>query len=146
MLAALGGRTDLTPETTATMLKSAAQMSSDYEAAEFLLQISRSSIEGPQRAPFFAAVESLGSSYERGRVLQAVLKRNDVSEETLLSVLRAASGMTSGYETSQVLQIAARNHVISGPARDVYIKTADRLGDYEQSQALAALVRNEKRR
>ena len=146
VLAALASRTDLGAPTTAAMLKSAARMSSNYEAAEFLLQVSRNSIEGPQRAPFFAAVESIDSSYERGRVLQAVLARRDLSEETLLAVLRAVSGMPSGYETSQVLQTAARNHTITGGARDIYIKTADRLGEYEQSQALAALVKSEKRR
>ena len=145
VLAALAGRNDLGAQTTAAMLKSATRISSNFEAAEFLLQVSRNSIEGQQRAPFFAAVESIDSSYERGRVLQAVLKRSDLSDETLLAALQAVGAMSSGYEASQVLQTAARNHTIIGAARDAYMKAAQRLGDYEQSQALAALVRNEKR-
>jgi uncharacterized protein YukE len=145
VLAAVAARPDLSADVTATMLKSVGDLNSDYEAAEFLLQISKSSIEGPQRAPFFAAVETIGSGYERSRVLQSILRRSDISADTLESALRAASTMPSGYETSQVLQTAARHHAITGVARDIYIKLADRLGQYEQSQALAALVRNEKK-
>jgi hypothetical protein len=145
VLAALATRADLGAETTAAMLKSSGTLKSDYEQAEFLLQMARQSIEGPQRAPFFAAVETIGGGYERSRVLQTVLKRTDLSPESLMSALQAASTMSSGYELSQVLQAAARNHRITGAARDLYIQAADRLGEYEQSQALAALVRSEKK-
>ena len=55
--------------------------------------------------------------------------------------MNAAGTIGSGYETSQVLQAAARGHEIDGPARDVYVQIADRLGNYEQTQALAALNR-----
>ncbi|MBA3296538.1 MAG: hypothetical protein H0U19_06350, partial [Acidobacteria bacterium] len=46
---------------------------------------------------------------------------------------------------SQVLQAIARGHTLTGPARDLYVEIAGRLGSHEQSQALAALVRGEKR-
>ena len=144
VLSALAARPDLSADVTATMLKSVVDLNSDYEAAEFLLQVSRNSIEEPLRAPFFAAVETLGGAYERGRVLQAVLKRSDISAETVASALRAAGTMPAGYELSQILQTAARHHPISGPTRELYIKLADSLGQYEQSQALAALARREK--
>jgi hypothetical protein len=78
-------------------------------------------------------------------VLQAILKRSDLSAETLQSALGAAATMPAGHELSQVLQTAARHHKIAGAARDAYLKAADRLGEYEQSQVLAALVRNERR-
>ena len=79
MLKALAERTDLTPETTAAMLTSGATVSSDFEAASFLLQlVKQHPIEGPLRAPFFRAVDSIGSGFERGRVLQAVVRRPDV--------------------------------------------------------------------
>ncbi|MDQ3148977.1 MAG: hypothetical protein M3Q38_03505 [Chloroflexota bacterium] len=78
-------------------------------------------------------------------MLLSVLRRGEVSNPTLLAALNAAGTIGSGYETSQVLQAAARAHAITGPARDVYVKVADRLGDYEQTQALAALARSERR-
>jgi DNA polymerase III delta subunit len=68
-----------------------------------------------------------------------------MSSETLLMALNAAGTIGSGYETGKVLQAAARAHAINGPARDLYMKIADRLGDYEQTQALAALARSERR-
>lgn len=131
---------------TAAMLDAARELDSDYEAASLLLDLLRQQgIEGT-RDPFFAVVSTLSSAYEKGRVLQAVLRRADVSSGTLLAALNAAGTIGSGYETSQVLQTAARAHEINGPARDVYMKIADRLGDYEQTQALAALARNERRK
>ncbi|MBA2258570.1 MAG: hypothetical protein H0W18_06720, partial [Acidobacteria bacterium] len=146
VLAAVAARDDLSADVTATMLKSVADLNADYEAAEFLLQVSKNSIEGPQRGPFFAAVETLGGTYERSRVLQSILRRSDISADTLQSALRAAGTLPAGYELSQVLQTAARHPAIAGPLRDIYIKLADRLGQYEQSQALAALVKHERAR
>ncbi len=95
--------------------------------------------------PFFAVLKTVDSPYEKSKVLKSVLRRGEVSSETLLGVLNAAGTIGSGYETSQVLQAAARGHEINGPARDVYMKIADRLGNYEQTQALAALARSERR-
>ena len=46
----------------------------DYEQASFLIDVAKSqSIDGALRAPFFKGVETLSSSFERGR-LQAVVK------------------------------------------------------------------------
>lgn len=146
VLSALSQRTDLSAETTGSMLQSVAAMSSDYETASFLLRVAKGPVEGAARAPFFAAVESVDSSYERSRVLQAVLRRTDLSQDSLLAVLRAMRTMSSGYEMSQVLQLMARNYSLTGQLREQYVEVAGRLGDYEQTQALAALVRSEKRR
>jgi hypothetical protein len=52
----------------------------------------------------------------------------------------------SGYELSQLLQVMATNHTVTGDLREAYLAAADRLGDYEQGQAMAALVRSERRR
>jgi hypothetical protein len=52
----------------------------------------------------------------------------------------------SGYELSQLLQTVAASHALSGALRDAYVEAADRLSGYEQTQALAALVRSERRK
>ena len=83
--------------------------------------------------------------YEKGRVLQALLKRTDVPSDVLVDALNEA-GKIGGYEASQVLQVAARNQDITGPARETYVRVADSLSQHEQGQALAALVRNERRK
>ena len=147
VLSTLAGRGDLTPETSAAMLLSGASVDSDFEAATFLLELAkRQPIEGNVRAPFFRAVDSISSSFERGRVLQAVAKRPDASPDTILAVLRAASPMGSNFETSQVLLAVVSTHAIDGPARDAYIATAEKLGDFEQGRTLSALVKSERRK
>jgi len=127
-------------------LNHAASLSSDYEAATFLLEVLRQNgVEGGTRAPFFKVVSGLDSGYERGRVLQAVVKKSETSNDTLLEVLRASRAM-SGYELSQLLQSIASTHTISGSLKDAYMEAADKLSGYDQNQALAALVKSERRK
>ena len=78
-------------------------------------------------------------------MLQAVAKRPNLTPETVVAVLRAAQGMGSGFETGQVLQTVVTTQQLSGEARDVYVTTAEHLGDFEQGRALTALVEAERR-
>ena len=118
-------RADPSPETLATMLDPSIAIDSDFEQASFLIDLAKSQpIDGPLRAPFFKGVDTISSSYERGRVLQAVVKRGSLSPETVVDVLRSAQGMSSGHEASQVLLAVATTHPISGEARDLYIAAA----------------------
>jgi len=39
----------------------------------------------------------------------------------------------------------AATQKLSGEARDMYVSTAERLGDYEQGRTLTALVKSERR-
>jgi len=127
-------------------LTASSTMTGDYEAATFLLEVLRQNgIEGPARAPFFKTVAGLSSAYERGRVLQTVVKKPGTTVETMRDVLRASNGM-SGYELSQLLQLIARTHTLSGETRDAYLAAAERLSGYEQDQVFAALVKNERRK
>ena len=73
------------------------------------------------REPFFQAVSHVGSAFERGRVLQAVLKQPDVPQDVLVSVLLATASM-GAFEASQVLQAAAPQRELTGHARDLYIE------------------------
>jgi hypothetical protein len=140
-------RADPSPETLATMLDPSIAIDSDFEQATFLIDLAKSqTIDGPLRAPFFKGVDTISSSFERGRVLQSVVKRGNLPPETIVGVLRAAQNMGSSHETSQVLLTVAATHQISGEARDLYVATAERLGDFEQGRTLAALVKSERRR
>jgi beta-lactamase regulating signal transducer with metallopeptidase domain len=124
----------------------AGRMGSDYEAGTFLHEVlKQSGVEGSLRAPFFKVVSGMSSGYEKGRVLQALVKRPDVSNETLREVLRSTRGM-SGYERSQLLIAVAGARTLTGDLRDAYVDAADGLSGYEQGQVLAALVRSERRR
>jgi len=130
----------------AGLLDASRSLDSDYEAATLLLKVvSDHGIDGSLRAPFFGALGTIESAYEKGRVLQALLRRDNLSAETLAATIDAAS-TGSDYETAQVLVTAARSHAITGPARDAYVRTAEKLGDYERNRALAALARTENNR
>jgi hypothetical protein len=54
--------------------------------------------------------------------------------------------MGSNFETGRVLQAVAANQEVSGEARSAYVEAASRLGDFEEGQALAALVKSERRK
>jgi hypothetical protein len=139
-------KADPTPETLAAMLDPSVSIGSDFEQASFLVEVAKlQPVDSSLRAPFFAAVSTVDSSFERGRVLQAVAKRPNLAPETLVALLRAAQAMGSNFETGQVLQVVAATHKLSGEARDVYVSTAERLGDFEQGRALTALVKSERR-
>jgi hypothetical protein len=132
----------VSPALAAGILEASRSLDSDYEEASLLIDIvDRHAIEGPLRAPFFRALEMLGSSYEKGRVLKQLLRRSDISAETLAASIDAAATVGGDYETAEVLVAAARSHEITGSARDAFVRTAVKLGEYERNRALAALAR-----
>jgi beta-lactamase regulating signal transducer with metallopeptidase domain len=146
--AAVGGTRQPSADTMKAALE-ASRFTSDYEASQFLQEILRkSNVESSMSAPFFQVVRGINSNYEKGRVLQAVVRKSGTTPETLRAVLQAAQAgeAMNGYELSQLLQAIAANHVVSGDVREAYLAAADRLGDYEQGQAMAALVRSERRK
>jgi hypothetical protein len=63
-------------ETLLFTLKSASTISSDYEKAQLLLKVARSSSNDDEavRSALIQAARTIGSEYERGRVLSAVIK------------------------------------------------------------------------
>jgi beta-lactamase regulating signal transducer with metallopeptidase domain len=138
-----GDRTAIGPA-----LAAAGSINSDYEAATLLIEmLSLAPPEGSLRDPFFKAVNGLtSSSYEMGRVLTTLVSRTDVSHDTLLAALHSAKSLNSSYECSQVLVAAANTHALTGDLGDAYIDVATRLGTYEQGQAMAALVKSERRK
>jgi hypothetical protein len=145
VLSAVVGQRPGDPSVIESSLVAAAGMRSSHDTAEFLLDVLRQhGIEGA-RGPFFAAVDTINGNYDKGRVLQAVVRKAGTSPETLRDVLRAARSM-NGYDLSQLLKAIAANHSIGGDLRDAYLTAAERLGEYDQNQAMAALVRSERRK
>jgi hypothetical protein len=146
VLAAVGARSDVSSETFAAMVNSVSAMTSDYEIGKFLLKVAGQGVEGALRTPFFRALDAMRSDYERGRVLLTLAAQPQVSNDTMLAMLKSVKGMSSGYEASRVLQTLAAKHTISGSARDAYIDATERLGEYEQGKALSALVKSDRAR
>jgi len=89
---------------------------------------------------------SVGSSFERGRVLQELVSRRDASPETCSRQCGRPAAWTGGFERANVLLATAKSHRLEEPARDAYIAVADKLGSHEQGQVFAALVKSESRK
>ena len=79
MLSALVKTKNQSEEVLRLLLDSAAAMSSDYEKATLLMEVSNA-YTGDQRLKslFLKAVETIKSDYERGRVLSALLKNKQI--------------------------------------------------------------------
>jgi hypothetical protein len=139
---------DASPEARKAVLDLAASMESDFEKASLLVSFLEKTptLDQSLRDSFFRAADTIDSSFERSRVLKAVVQRGDASAETVMAVLRSTGHMDSGFEASQVLLTVASKYTVSGEARDLYITAAERLGDFEQGQVLAALVKSERRK
>jgi beta-lactamase regulating signal transducer with metallopeptidase domain len=146
-LTALVRRGDLSAAARSAALESAATIDSDFELASFLLEFLKTGgVEKGERAAFFRATSSISSDFERGRVLQALARRSDVSDDTALEILRSTQTMSSDFERARILVALASTHPLSRAGRDAYIDTAEKLGNFEQGQVLAALVKNERRK
>jgi beta-lactamase regulating signal transducer with metallopeptidase domain len=144
--AAVSGQAASDPALLESALTAATGLHSNYETAQFLQEVLRqNNVEGRVRAPFFAALNTIDGNYDKGRVLQAVVRKSGTSPDTLRAVLQSSRTM-DGYELSQLLQAIAGNYAIAGDLREAYLTAADRLGNYDQSQAMAALVRSERRK
>jgi hypothetical protein len=74
------------------ILANARSIQSDYDQSELLrLILAQQSIDEPNRAAFFAAVGTIGSSYERHRVLSAVVNGQRPSDPAVLEAALAAA-------------------------------------------------------
>jgi hypothetical protein len=146
--AAVGGTRQVSADTMKAALE-AARFSSDYEASQFLQEIlKRSNVESSLSASVLPGRANISSNYEKGRVLQAVVRKSGTGADTLRAVLQAAQAgeAMNGYELSQLAPGDRREPRDQRRRARGVPAAADRLGDYEQGQAMAALVRSERRR
>jgi beta-lactamase regulating signal transducer with metallopeptidase domain len=146
VLKVLANRPDLGDDVVRAMLESSSSIGSDFEQGAFLSQVaSKHLLNASLREPFFRAVANVGSQFERGNVLKTIASQRDLADDVLVSLLQATGDMGGNFEASQVLQTVAAHQRLTGRARDLYIEAARRLGQFEQGQAMTALVNSERR-
>jgi beta-lactamase regulating signal transducer with metallopeptidase domain len=148
VLTSILANADGSSEARKAVLDAAATMDSDFEKASVLVSFLERTpaLDENLRAAFFRVVDTMDSSFERSRVLKTVLEPGNASPQTVVAALRSTSTMDGTFEASQILQTIASKYTLTGEARDLYINAAERLGDFEQSRALAALVKSERRK
>ena len=68
----------LEPAVLVDLLTTAQSIGSDYELAELLVRVGRTQrLDGPARAAFTAALETVGSRYEHGRAAKVLARHGD---------------------------------------------------------------------
>ena len=114
---------------------------SDYELAELLITAARGPLAPPAQTAFVAAAGTLGSDYERGRVLSTALARADLDARSAAAVLEAAQGIESDYELAQLLTQWQRGRTLDESLRPAFFRAAGSLqSDYERRRVLSAVV------
>jgi hypothetical protein len=129
----------------ASLLDVSHGIDSDFELASLLENVARRYPLDDIRGPFFKALATVDSSFEHGRVIKAVARRGDLAPETVMETLRSAEQIDSEFECAQALKAIASQRQLAGDARDLYIRIAGRFGDFEEGQAMTALVKSERR-
>ena len=134
------------PDIQKRLLVTAATIDSNYECAEFLLSFLRAyGLGAANRVAFFAAVDTLDSSYERQRVL-AELVRSERGPEVVHDVLAAIAMMTSDYDRAEMLLLVLKRQVIDSAARQAMLEVVEKIGSsYDQGRVLVAMVRADRR-
>ena len=119
------------------------QMSSNHAKAQVMMVIAESYLnDDATRSAYLTAVGTIDSDYERGRVLSALLKKSDLSEEILTHTLRTAAAISSDYEKARLL-IAIASGMMKAPAlRHAYLETTGTIGsNYEKARVLLELLK-----
>jgi hypothetical protein len=102
-LTRLAEHTTLSTDDLLRVAMSARKISSDHKKAEFLLENAHRFAADQLRASYFQAVDSIGSDYDRRRVLIGMLEADGRSPETASRVGQSAKLMNSDHDKAEVL-------------------------------------------
>ncbi|HXR98577.1 MAG TPA: M56 family metallopeptidase [Terriglobales bacterium] len=141
-LQALVQRFRLDGDQLTAVLHGAAKLHSDYEKSQIALAVaSAGALDSRGIEAYIGLADTVGSDYERGRELAALLEHDHLDDSGLGLYLAAAARIGSDYERSNALRKLAAQYTLTGTVRDQYVRAARTMGDYEQTRALAALVK-----
>ena len=131
----------------AGVIEAAAGIRSDSERANVLVQLAKKGGVTPETATaFFNATSTIGSSYDQRRVIAAVLAPSArLDDAVMMPLLSAAAAVKSDFDRAEILIAAAKHQPVTPATRPLYVSAAEGIhSDYDQTRALAELVRSEK--
>ena len=129
------------PALLSPLLEAARGIDSDYELASLLVQLVKQQSIDPARASFFATLETVGSDYERGRVLAALGGRADVSGDTTAAMLTAvAAKSNSDYETANFLLKVAKQPLDAAKRQPFFAAVDGMRSDYDKGRVLLVVA------
>ena len=146
VLTDLGARPSLSSELRRGLLTTAAGISSAYDRATVLIAfVKAQGIDQTTSDAFFGAVNTLGSDYEKRRVL-AELARTHPGRDILRGTFEAVGAMRSDYDRAEVLLIFVHAPGIDSTVRQAFVNAAQSIrSSYDQNRVLAALAKSESR-
>jgi len=113
---------------------------SDFEQASLLIEVPRATADGVGPV-FFESVGSIGSSFERKRVLTSLASRPALPATTVEGIIGSTRQMDSDFERAEVIIALAHGQRLDGGARDAAVSAAQAIGsDHERGRALSALL------
>ena len=121
-------------------------ISSDYEKSTFLINTAGASLNSRNTLweAYFAAVGTIKSSYEHGRVLEAALKANPGNKEVLHVMLASAAKISSDYERANFLIRVAQVNRQDQRIRAALINAVKTISsDHERGRVLNVVYLNE---
>jgi beta-lactamase regulating signal transducer with metallopeptidase domain len=117
-------------------------MTSDYELAELLIDVSKRYAMNDQTRPaYIKALGSIKSDYEHRRVLAAIVAGGSLTPAVSRTLLEDAMRIHSDYELAEFLIQMAKAGTLDASTRDAYFAAANKIGsDYEHHRALSPLL------
>lgn len=138
-LGAALGRPGLGGEELAALLQAAEGVSSDFDQAELLVGLA-GTWEGDLPRAYFSALDTIGTDFERARVLKATVERPGVTPENLAAVLSSALGIGSDHEMARLLLTVADRHPIDEELRPAFERALATIGsEYERQRVRTAV-------
>jgi hypothetical protein len=124
--------------------KSAKPIGSDEDKAAVLADLAGSSFQDERlRDAFFAAVDSIGSDDERGKVLSAVLTRRGVSKEVIIRAIESAAKVGSDEVKARVLGQAIGASLVDPQVRTAFQRALESIqSDGEYRRLVSAMSKN----
>jgi len=146
VLQSIGAQGSLPPGVAVEAIKSTGSISSSYDQAETMIKLVGSGgLSDASADAFFQSASQISSSYDLQRVLRTVVEQ-PMSERIQEGVLRTSAKIGSSYERANLLQAVAGKGRVNGTARELYVAATKGMGSYDETRALAALVRAEGKR
>ncbi len=135
------------PDSAAPLLAAAvpngsAGIDSDFDLATLLIGAPGILVEASPRE-YFAAIDSIGSAYERRRALTPVVTSRTAAPAVLGQALGAMAGASGDYEKAGLLVDSVTAHGAQAVQAPGFFEAVGRIGsDYERKRVLVAAARS----
>jgi hypothetical protein len=136
---------DLPANATAQVVKMASLMTSDNDKANLLVKTitDHSAVTSTVRDAIIASAGTVGSSYERGRTIAAILKRGGLSNGQLVDLIAVIKPMSSSSDKATALVDLSNRYSLDDKAvRDAFMRAAETISSaYDYRRVMSAVLK-----